>query len=75
MGSTSRNDTRRALFLERLARSCDRRPDLTFGEIVGAAIPPERLAHLSDVEFADAIEAFMAPGPEPELEPEPETQR
>ncbi len=34
MGSTLRNDTSAAIFLERLAKAWDKRRDLTFGELL-----------------------------------------
>lgn len=71
MGSTARNDTRRALFLERLARSWDKRPDLTFGEILGGAFKADVFEHMTDDVLAQVVEHFVDPDPEPE----PDTQR
>jgi len=38
MGSTLRNDTRAAVFLERLAKAWDKRGDLTFGQLLYEAL-------------------------------------
>lgn len=65
MGSTLRNDTRRALFLERLAKSWDKRGDLSFGELLAASLPPPVLSHivqLDDVAIAEAVERFVLLG-------------
>lgn len=66
MGSTLRNDTRKALFLERLARAWDKRPDLHFGELLRNALasgPPLLLHERTDTEIVEAVERYVLIGP------------
>lgn len=62
MGSTQRHNTARALFLERLAKAWDKRPDLTFGELIAASVDDAAIGIMSDVEVATAIERFVLLG-------------
>lgn len=67
MGSTLRNDTSAAIFLERLAKAWDKRRDLTFGQLlyeslqdgdqpVNAALNMRRF---EDHQIAEAVERFV----------------
>lgn len=68
-GSTEKNDNRRWLLLDRLSRVSDKRPELTFAELIAGGIrevmsgslEPDvagRLARTTDAEFMAAIEKF-----------------
>lgn len=69
MGSTQRNDNTIAVFASRLAKCMEKRPDLTFGQIVyeglqghvGHDQPVEvaiNLRRLTDTQFVEALERF-----------------
>lgn len=73
MGSTLRNDISAALFLERIAKSWDKRRDLTLGQLlyeslqdhVGHDVPLDvavNLRRLTDTQIAEAIERFVLRG-------------
>jgi hypothetical protein len=71
VGSTQRNDTRRAIHLERLSRASDKRPDLSLGRLLAGALDKrgftsaeERLAlgrigEMDGSALAAAIERFV----------------
>jgi len=65
MADTLRNDNRRWIFLERLTKASDKRPDMTFGQLFGKAF--EGRWHLvemmDDREIIERIEevAMMEP--------------
>lgn len=59
MPSTLRNDTRRALTLERIAKAWDKRPDLSLGELLAGAMDDRALALMSDTEIVEGIERFV----------------
>ena len=70
MGSTLRNDVSGAIILERLAKSWDKRRDLTLGQLlyealqeqVGTDQPVEvavNLRRLTDVQLSEAVERFV----------------
>lgn len=58
MGSTLRNDTSKAIFLERLARARDKRPDLTFGQLLAGALEQPDIVRRNDGELAVAFGTF-----------------
>jgi hypothetical protein len=70
MTSTLRNDTRRALALERLAKAGDKRADLTLGQLLAGALDggPD-LRTLSDTELVEAVERFVLLDPGGEGQP------
>lgn len=57
-GSSQRNDVRRALALERLAKAANKRPDLTPVELITSAVDDRVLA-----ELVEAVERFVLLGP------------
>lgn len=57
MASTLRADVHRAQFLARLAKSWDKRPDLSFGELLSGALEIPKT--LSDEEIAKTVERFV----------------
>lgn len=69
MGSTLKNDTSKALFLERVAKSWDKVPNMSFGELLTFAIAHhimtvelpsiEILAKYSNKELAEVIERYV----------------
>jgi len=70
MGSTLKNDISAALFLERIARSWDKRRDLTLGQLLYEALQEQfatdqpvevavNLRRLTDTQVAEAIERFV----------------
>jgi len=77
MASTLRNDTRRALVLERLAKAGDKRPDLSLGQLIAGGLDTtglfdlyehmdahavkEALERMSDTEIIERIERFVDP--------------
>lgn len=63
VASTMRNDTRRALLLERLAKAWDKRADLSFGELLVGAMDDRALALMTDTEIAESVERFVLLGP------------
>jgi hypothetical protein len=58
MASSTRIDVYRANYLGRLARSWEKCKDLTFGEMIAAALDDRALGLMSDVEIAEAVERF-----------------
>ncbi len=62
MGSTLRNDTRAAIFLERIAKAWDKRHDLSFGQLLYEALQdddqPRRLAP-DEEEDEEALAMYM----------------
>jgi hypothetical protein len=79
MGSTLRNDNRHAIFLADIAKEWDKRPVLTFGELLAASLDPFLLAHigqLTDTQIVEAVRRYTSgptPAPaasEPDLGPE-----
>jgi hypothetical protein len=71
MGSTLRNDTSKALFLERIARAWDKRPELTFGQLLDFATSAftTGLLHATDTEIIQAVEHFVLLGRSPTAKP------
>jgi hypothetical protein len=77
MGSTLKVDTRRAMYLERIGRTWDKRPDLTFGELLAGGLDILlddglegehmllRVKVAADHEIARAIERFVRIAPDP----------
>jgi hypothetical protein len=70
MGSTLRNDVSGAIILERIAKSWDKRRDLTLGQLlyealqdqIGTDQPVEvavNLRRLTDVQLSEAVERFV----------------
>jgi hypothetical protein len=70
MGSTLRNDVSGAIILERVAKSWDKRRDLTLGQLlyealqgqIGTDQPVEvavNLRRLTDVQLSEAVERFV----------------
>ena len=71
MGSTARNDNRRAIFLADIAREWDKAPVLTFGELLAASLDSFLLAHigqLTDTQIVEAVRRFVS-GPPTEPPP------
>ncbi len=58
MGSTLRNDTRRAVFLADLAKAWDRRPDLSFGELLGLGLTYEEREHVAQLDNGSILTAI-----------------
>lgn len=66
VGSTLRNDTSKALLLERFAKAWDKRPDLTFGQLIDYATADFVDLDLeTDSTIIQAIERFVLLGPKP----------
>lgn len=73
MGSTLRNDTSIAVFASRIAKCLEKRPDLTFGQMMYEALQ-EHLGHdqpldvalnlrrLSDTQLVEALERYVLKG-------------
>jgi hypothetical protein len=70
MGSTLRNDVSGAIILERIAKSWDKRRDLTLGQLlyealqdqIGTDQPVEvavNLRRLTDAQLSEAVERFV----------------
>ena len=64
MASTLRNDTRRALTLERIAKAWDKRADLSLGELFAAALDDAAIGLMTDTEIVEAIERYVLLGGE-----------
>jgi len=64
MSVTQPNEVHRALLLGRIAKAWDKRPDLSFGEILAASIDDTALGIMTDTEIAEAIERFVLLGPD-----------
>jgi hypothetical protein len=73
MGSTLRNDTSIAVFLSRLAKGMEKRPDLTFGQLLYESLQDHfghdrpvdvalNLRRFSDNQIAEAVERFALKG-------------
>lgn len=73
MGSTLRNDTGIAVFASRIAKCMEKRPDLTFGQLVYEALQDHvghdrpldvavNLRRLDDRQFVEALERFALKG-------------
>ena len=73
MGDTLRNDTSIAVFCSRLAKCIEKRPDLTFGQLVYESLqghvghdqPVEvavNLRRMTDTQFAEALERYALKG-------------
>ncbi len=62
MAITQSTKVTRAVFLGRIAESWEKRPDLSFGELLAAAIDDSALGIMSDAEIAHAIERFLLLG-------------
>lgn len=73
MGSTLRNDTSIAVFASRIAKCMEKRPDLTFGQMIyeslqehiGHDVPLDvaiNLRRLTDVQFVESMERFVLKG-------------
>ena len=65
MPSTLRNDTRRALTLERIAKAWDKRADLSLGELFAAALDDAAIGLMTDTEIVEAIERYVLLGEAP----------
>lgn len=65
MGSTIRNDTSKALFLERIAKAWDKVPNLSFGELISKAMEEDTgwldtpMSDYSNKQIAEAIERYV----------------
>jgi hypothetical protein len=62
MGSTARNDNRRALILERLAKAWDKVPAFRLGELVFMSLSNAQIINLmflDDSEIVEAIERYV----------------
>ena len=74
MGSTLRNDTHRAVFLAEIAKAWDRRPDLSFGELLGLSFTyeeRERIAQIIDATFIASIKRAVEHTNAPPTPPPP----
>lgn len=74
MSSTARNDTKHAIFLSDLAKEWDKRPELSFGELMAGSLDSfvlARIGQLADAQIVEAVRRFTSG---PETVP-PETER
>ena len=74
MATTQRNDTKRAVFFADLMREWDKRPELSFGELMAGSLDSfvlARIGQLADAQIVEAVRRFTSG---PETVP-PETER